>query len=231
MISGSWFRRWRRLTILDHNLFIVKLTYLSIWGEFMLSSPNDVNGFWIRFCIRVCRTFQGKSNTYKAIAAKGRNDDWEIVSKALIWSLFVDINNLHKSPSFNYVTSINAFDFSTLNTTIPHQNLTYSLTSIIRNAFIYKNSNRRYKYLVLGHKETYFVKEHSEFKNKYSEDDIIKMLEILVDNIFVVYAGKVFQQTVGIPMMGTNCAPLLADIFLYSHEANIIMRINMCICQ
>ena len=41
------------------------------------------------------------------------------------------------------------------------------------------------------------------------------MLEILVDNIFVVFGGKVFQQVVGIPM-GTNCAPLLADIFLYS---------------
>ena len=73
------------------------------------------------------------------------------------------------------------------------------------------NGNRRYKYLVLGHDETYFVKEHSDSKNKYSEDDIIKMLEILVENIFVVFAGKVFQQTVGIPM-GTNCAPLLADI-------------------
>ena len=41
------------------------------------------------------------------------------------------------------------------------------------------------------------------------------MLEFLVDNIFVVFGGKVFQQIVGIPM-GTNCAPLLADIFLYS---------------
>ena len=95
-------------------------------------------------------------------------------------------------------------------------------TSIIRNAFIFKNGNRRYKYLVLGHEETYFVKEHSDSKNKYSEDDIIKMLELLVDNIFVVFAGKVFQQTVGIPM-GTNCAPLLADIFLYSYEADFIV--------
>ena len=35
------------------------------------------------------------------------------------------------------------------------------------------------------HEETYFVKENSDSKNKYSEDDIIKMLEFLVDNIFV----------------------------------------------
>ena len=50
------------------------------------------------------------------------------------------------------------------------------------------------------------------------------MLEFLVDNIFVVYPGKVFQQTVGIPM-GSNCAPLLADIFLYSYEADFIQSL------
>ena len=67
------------------------------------------------------------------------------------------------------------------------------------------------------------MNEHSDYKHKYSEDDIIKMHEILVDKIFVVFAGKVkvFQQTVGISM-GTTCAPLLADIFLYSYEAEFI---------
>ena len=68
--------------------------------------------------------------------------------------------------------------------------LNYRLTSIIRNAFIFKNGNDRYKYLVLGHEETYFEEEHSDSKNKYSEDDIIKMLEFLVDNIFVVLPEK-----------------------------------------
>ena len=43
------------------------------------------------------------------------------------------------------------------------------------------------------------------------------MLEFLIDNIFVNLGGHVFQQTVGIPM-GTNCAPLLADLFLYLNE-------------
>ena len=64
----------------------------------------------------------------------------------------------------------------------------------------------------------YFVKEHSDSKNKYTEDYIINMLEFLVDNIFVVFGGKVFQQIVGISI-GTNCAPLQADIFLHSYEA------------
>ena len=37
----------------------------------------------------------------------------------------------------------------------------------------------------------------------------------------MVFAGKVSQQPVGIPM-GTNCVPLLADIFLYAYEAKFI---------
>jgi hypothetical protein len=56
---------------------------------------------------------------------------------------------------------------------------------------------------------------------KFSDTDIINMLEFLIDNLFVIFAGCVFQQTVGIPM-GTNCAPLLADLFLYSYEADFI---------
>ena len=52
------------------------------------------------------------------------------------------------------------------------------------------------------------------------------MLEFLVDNIFLVFAGKVFQQTVSIPLgIRTNCAPLLADIFLYSYEAEFIQSL------
>ena len=43
----------------------------------------------------------------------------------------------------------------------------------------------------------------------------------MIDNIFVIFGGRVFQQTVGIPM-GANCAPLLADLFLYSYEAELI---------
>ena len=132
--------------------------------------------------------------------------EWNSIHQMWILKNSKELLEHLKSPSFNHVTSIKSFDISTLYTTIPHQKLKDRLTSIIRNAFIFRNGNRRYKYLVLGHEETYFVKKHSDSKNKYSEDDIIKMLEFLVDNIFVVFTGKVFQQTVGI-LMGTNCAP------------------------
>jgi hypothetical protein len=36
-----------------------------------------------------------------------------------------------------------------------------------------------------------------------------------------MFGGRVFKQTVGI-LMGTNFAPLLVDLFLYSYEADFI---------
>ena len=66
--------------------------------------------------------------------------------------------------------------------------------------------------------------EHSNSKNEYTEDDIINMLEFLLDNIFVVFGEKVFQQIIGI-QMGTNCAPLLAHICLHSYKAEFIQSL------
>ena len=85
-----------------------------------------------------------------------------------------------------------------------------------------KNGQRRYKYLVLGRDRSYFVQKHSDFTKRFSETDIISMLGFLIDNIFG-FGGHVFQQTVGIPM-GTNCAPLLAYLFLYLYEAELSMK-------
>jgi hypothetical protein len=86
---------------------------------------------------------------------------------------------------------------------------------------VFHKKERRYKYLVLGRDRSYFVNNHSDSTKQFSETNIINMLEFLVDNIFAIFGGRVFQQTVGIPM-GTNCAPLLADLFLYSYEADFI---------
>ena len=51
----------------------------------------------------------------------------------------------------------------------------------------------------------------------HTADNICKMTEFLIDNIFVQFGGRLFCQVIGIPM-GTNFAPLLADLFLYSYE-------------
>ena len=50
------------------------------------------------------------------------------------------------------------------------------------------------------------------------------MLKYLIDIIFVEFGGRIFQQTIGKPL-GTNCAPLLADLFLYSYEAEFVQSL------
>ena len=49
----------------------------------------------------------------------------------------------------------------------------------------------------------------------------ILQITFLIDNIFVQFGGHLFRQVIGIPM-GTSCAPLLADLFLYSYENEFI---------
>jgi hypothetical protein len=114
--------------------------------------------------------------------------------------------------------------FSTLYTTIPHNKLKSRLFQIIDNYILNKNGTRKYKFLVIGKQDTYFVKHHSDSPYKYSEADIKSMLGFVVDNIYVVFEDQVFQQSVGIPM-GTNCAPLSADLFLYSYEAEFVQKL------
>jgi hypothetical protein len=50
------------------------------------------------------------------------------------------------------------------------------------------------------------------------------MLEFLIHNIFISFGWALFQQVVGISM-GTNCAPLLADLFLYSYESEFLQNL------
>ena len=50
------------------------------------------------------------------------------------------------------------------------------------------------------------------------------MIEFLVDNIYVRFGGPPFREMVDIPM-GTNCAPLLADLFLYSYKNEFLDKL------
>ena len=46
-----------------------------------------------------------------------------------------------------------------------------------------------------------------------------------MENIFVQFEGMVYQQIVGIPM-GNNCAPLIADLFLFCYGRDFISNIH-----
>ena len=90
------------------------------------------------------------------------------------------------------------------------------LKGLIRKSFAVSK-----KCVVFGYKSTYFSKTSQEGKVCYTEKQVCDMFDFLIDNIFVTFGGAIFQQQVCIPM-GTNYAPLLADLFLYSHEIEFL---------
>ena len=112
--------------------------------------------------------------------------------------------------------NIKTFEFSTFYTTSPHSKLKDRLTELIQQCFIKQNGQHRYKTLCQERTDRIWLKPNYSTQN-FPETDIINMLEFVIYNIFAMIGRRVFQQTVGIPM-GTNCASLLADLFLYSHR-------------
>ena len=47
----------------------------------------------------------------------------------------------------------------------------------------------------------------------------------MLDNIFIRFGTKLYRQVVGIPI-GTNCAPLVADLFLFCYERDFMMSLS-----
>ena len=50
-------------------------------------------------------------------------------------------------------------------------------------------------------------------------------LSYLLENTYIRFGNKLYRQIVDIPM-GTNCAPLVADLFLFCHESDFITSLS-----
>ena len=50
-------------------------------------------------------------------------------------------------------------------------------------------------------------------------------LTFLLDNIYIRFGSKLYRQIVGIPL-GTNCAPLVADLFLFCYERDFMLSLS-----
>ena len=50
-------------------------------------------------------------------------------------------------------------------------------------------------------------------------------LNFLLDNIYIRFGSKLYRQIIGIPM-GTNCAPLVADLFLFCYESDFMLSLS-----
>ena len=51
------------------------------------------------------------------------------------------------------------------------------------------------------------------------------MCQFFVGQHFIRFCTKLYRQIVGIPM-GTNCAPLIADLFLFCYERDFMMSLS-----
>ena len=61
--------------------------------------------------------------------------------------------------------------------------------------------------------------------NLWSCLKVCDALVYLLDNIFIRFGTKLYRQTIGIPM-GTNCAPFVADLFLFCYERDFMKPLS-----
>ena len=87
-------------------------------------------------------------------------------------------------------------------------------------------SNREGSPYLACNEETHFLLQknlkniiHGLFKN------VCDVLTFLLDNIFIRFGTKLYRQVVE-NYIGTNCAPLIADLFLFCYERNFMISLS-----
>ena len=68
-------------------------------------------------------------------------------------------------------------------------------------------------------------RSHKKFYNLWSCQKVCEALTFLLDNIYIRFGSKLYRQIVGIPM-GTNCAPLVAGLFLFCYERDFVLSLS-----
>ena len=75
-------------------------------------------------------------------------------------------------------------------------------------------------------KNAFFTSEQSSKPFKlWSCQKICDALHYLLDNIFIRFGSKLYRQIIVIPM-GTNYAPLIAELFLFSYERDFMLSLS-----
>lgn len=116
-------------------------------------------------------------------------------------------------------------DFVTMYTTLPHADLIARVSALVEVAFDYEQSHRKIArglFLCEGFGGAFTwkrAKETSYEKSKMvlSLEDVRFLIAFVVNNTYVLNGDVLRRQVVGIPM-GTNCAPLLANLYCHSFE-------------
>ena len=112
-----------------------------------------------------------------------------------------------------------SFDFSTLYN-IPHDLLIDCLDNLVKEAYRVRGAT----YISVGYKTFWSDKTYRGHTN-ITVDKLIEYIRFLINNIYIKVGNRVFKQTIGIPM-GTNCAPFLANLFLFFMSISTL-KINL----
>ena len=133
-----------------------------------------------------------------------------------------------KARNFNE-TSLSTHDFSTLYTTLPHNLFKDKLIDLIENTFQREGSpylacSDRNAFLIFAPILTFTSKNPKKY-HAWSCQNVCDSLTFLLNNIFIRFGTELYRQVVGIPM-GTNCAPLVADLFLFCYERDFMMSLS-----
>ena len=137
------------------------------------------------------------------------------------WSIKNSNEVLNKFKSKNFQASkLSTYDFSTLYTTLPHHHIKDKLIDLINRTFIRKNT----QYVASNEEYAFFTSDIYNNHNLWSCQNVCDALVYLLDDIFIRFGTKLYRQTIGIPM-GTNCAPLVADLF-FCYESDFVKSLS-----
>ena len=138
------------------------------------------------------------------------------------WSIKNSSEVIEKLRLRNFQGSqVSSFDFSTLYTSLPHDLIKAKVLSLVTWCF-----NRESKtYLCTSDKAGFFSNKKYDSYKCWTCAELCEAFTFLMENIYVQFEGMVYQQIVGIPM-GTNCAPLIADLFLFCYERDFMSSLH-----
>ena len=81
------------------------------------------------------------------------------------------------------------------------------------------------KYIDCNDRHAFFTSDAVRNYNLWSCQKVCEALTFLLENIYIRFGSKLYRQIVGIPM-GTNCAPLVADLFLFCYERYFMLSLS-----
>lgn len=142
------------------------------------------------------------------------------------WSVKNSLDVLDKLRAFeNTFQSVDSYDFSTLYTNLPHNLIKKKFEYLIKWCFDKSKSDYICSKVSQVFSKSFFSNETHKGYVNWTDIEVITALNFLLDNIYIRFGKQIYRQVIGIPM-GTNCAPLIADLFLYCYESQFMAKLQ-----